>query len=110
MTTFQSTIQDALSRLSTFTKSAYAAAVIEGAQAWSGADLKGNARKYGAHYARMRRSAESAWRAAGGTIIACERGAHESAVYIGMDDYGNALYQSWGGVYVQRSRHRAVRV
>lgn len=77
----------------------YARDVIRGRQIWSGADLQGKARLYGTGYARQRMHASSAWYDAGGCIVALRRtGQLVSAIYIGMDDYGTALYETRGGV------------
>lgn len=89
------------------TRQNYARDVIMGYQAWSGADLKGKARRYGGGYARQRDTARSAVNAAGGLVLPvgnagrlclCER--------IGMDDMGNALYATTQGPAVARASRR----
>ena len=81
----------------------YARDVICGYQRWSGADLKGKAKKFGASYARQRAVAEGALRSAGGMIVAVDRGLRVSAVPVGMDDYGNQIFATTDGVAVQTS-------
>lgn len=65
----------------------YAKDVVNGRQRWSGSDLKGKARKYGASYAIQRRKARAALFAAGGCIIAIDHGLNVSAVAIDADSY-----------------------
>lgn len=88
-------------------RSRYALDVIDGGQRWSGADLKGKAKKYGYSYARQRTRASQCLHAAGGTVVAIENGLLVTAVAIGQDDYGNAIYQTTEGVRVQRTAQRA---
>lgn len=77
----------------------YARAVIRGNQAWSGADLRGAARRWGSGYARQRSVARAALFDAGGCIVALRRtGGLVTACYVGMDDAGNALYETDAGV------------
>lgn len=90
-------------------RSRYALDVVDGGQLWSGADLKGKARKYGASYARQRARASQALYEAGGEVIAIEHGLLVTAVQTGMDCYGNAIYQTTQGVRVQRTAARALR-
>ena len=86
----------------------YARDVIHGDQRWSGADLKGKAKKFGAGYARQRTRARTALFAAGGMILAINRGRHVTAVPVGTDDYGNAVYATPDGVAVQTTANRAL--
>lgn len=88
----------------------YARDVIEGYQRWSGSDLRGKARKYGAGYARQRTRARTALFAAGGMILAVDRGRHVTAVPVGTDDYGNAVYATPSGTAVQVTANRALLV
>lgn len=94
MTEFDQTLANALTRLSSITRSDYAKDVLYGRQRWSGNDLRGKARKYGAGYAQRRRYASQAWFEAGGCIVGrrCD-GLLISAVAVGQDDFGNALFQ-----------------
>ena len=57
-------------KLKTIIADACARRVILGLQRWSGADLRGRARDYGAGYARQRSAARRALEAAGGTVVA----------------------------------------
>lgn len=73
----------------------YAQDVLAGTQTWSGADLRGKARHYGASYARGRRHAARALVDAGGDLAYVGRnGRLVAAALVGMDDYGNAVYQT----------------
>lgn len=65
----------------------YARDVVTGRQRWSGSDLRGKARKYGRSYYIQRRKARAALFAAGGCIIAIDRGLNVSAVAIDADSY-----------------------
>lgn len=77
----------------------YARDVIRGNQAWSGADLRGAARRWGSGYARQRSAARAALFDAGGCVVALRRtGRLLTACRIGMDDAGNALYATDEGV------------
>ena len=95
---FSETVRRALAKLGP--RQTYAAAVIGGRQAWSGADLKGKAKRFGGSYARQRAKARVAWLESGGDIVAMRRtGKLISAVCIGADDFGAALYaDEWGRV------------
>ena len=73
----------------------YAQAVLAGKQNWAGSDLRGKARQYSASYERGRRLAKQALIDAGGSLAYVGRnGRLVAAVQVGMDDYGNALYQT----------------
>lgn len=73
----------------------YAKDVLAGNQNWSGSDLRGKARYYGASYARGRKYAAQALFEAGGSLAYVGRnGRLVAAVRVGMDDYGNAVYQT----------------
>jgi hypothetical protein len=78
----------------------YARRVIDGRQRWSGADLRGKARKYSLGYHLRRNDARIALFDAGGVIVAGPRGLLSTAVVIGVDDYGVQLYATteWGVV------------
>ncbi len=76
----------------------YAYHVLWGEQRWSGADLRGKAKKWGANYEVQRNKARAALHAAGGAVIPAEKGRLVSAVYVGADDYGGAIYQTLDGV------------
>jgi len=78
-------------------RQAYADDVLTGRQCWSGADLKGKARRYGGSYARGRTVARSALFRAGGLLIQCQHGRWESAVLVATDDFGNAVYATTRG-------------
>ena len=65
----------------------YARDCVTGAQRWSGADLKGKARKFGHTYAVQRAKARAALYRAGGVIIAIDHGLRVSAVALGDDIY-----------------------
>ncbi|CAB4139954.1 hypothetical protein UFOVP408_45 [uncultured Caudovirales phage] len=85
----------------------YARDVIEGDQRWSGADLRGKAKKFGAGYARQRNRARTALFAAGGCIVAIDRGLNVTATVVGTDDMGRTIYQTTRGIAVQVSADRA---
>lgn len=73
-------------------RGAYAKAVVMGEQRWSGADIRGKAARYGSTYARQRRKARKALKAAGGEVVAVEHGRLRTAVEICVDDFGNQIY------------------
>ena len=80
-----------------YPRSRYAVDVITGHQAWSGSDLKGSARKWGAGYAKQRSIAESALRKAGGCVVAAGRyGTRKTAVRLCVDDFGTEVYEVQG--------------
>lgn len=73
----------------------YAQAVLAGKQNWAGSDLQGKARYYGSSYERGRRLAKQALFEAGGQLAYVGRnGRLVAAVQVGMDDYGNAVFQT----------------
>lgn len=73
----------------------YAQAVLAGRQNWAGSDLRGKARQYSSSYARGRQYAARALRDAGGSLAYVGRnGRLVAAVQVGMDDYGNVVYQT----------------
>ena len=73
----------------------YAQDVLAGKQNWSGSDLRGKARHYGSSYARGRQYAARALFEAGGQLAYVGRnGRLVAAVRVGMDDYGNEVYQT----------------
>lgn len=76
----------------------YADDVLVGRQAWSGADLKGKARRYGHRYAEQRRHAAAALVGAGGLILAIDKGKLVSAAPACTDDYGNAVMSTRRGL------------
>lgn len=88
-------------------RAGYAHDVLNGIQKWSGADLKGKARKFSGGYHRQRQHAAKALRDAGGCIIAINRGRCVTAIYLGADDYGNAIYGTPRGVAIQSTRAQA---
>ena len=88
-------------------RAGYAHDVLSGHQRWSGADLKGKAKRYGGGYATQRSHARYALRQAGGVIIPTGNGGKlRSALYIGMDDYGNAMYATRAGTAVANGTTR----
>jgi hypothetical protein len=103
---YQTTLENAHSLLtSRHPRAGYAHAVLSGVQRWSGADLQGKARRYGYGYHRQRNYAKWAWFEAGGLLLSIgPQGRIESAVYVGADDYGNAIYHTAAAVVVPRDR------
>lgn len=92
---FADTIRRAVQILdATGNRSGYARDVLLGHQRWSGADLKGKAKRFGASYARQRGAATQALHRAGGVLVqrADAHGLLVAAVPAGQDDYGTALY------------------
>ena len=88
----------ALAILPGLTRSTYAADVIMGYQEWSGSDLKGKAKAFGGSYARARSRARVAVQRAGGLIL--PTGCHGRLMLcasVGMDEWGNALFQTEAG-------------
>jgi hypothetical protein len=75
-------------------RGAYAQAVVTGQQRWSGADIRGKAAYYGSTYARQRRKAKKALKAAGGEVVAVEHGRLVTAVALCVDDFGNQVYMT----------------
>jgi hypothetical protein len=99
MTKFEQTLSTAESALiAASPRAGYALDVLRGRQLWSGADLKGNAKKFGASYAGQRVRAAYIWRDAGGIVAPSgDNGKRLSFVQIGIDDFGNGIYQSRSG-------------
>ena len=91
-------IQNAASLLNP--RAQYARDVLFGHHRWSGADLRGKAASFGAKYAQQRRNAEAALRKAGGVVIQVNRGLRVTAVPIGQDDFGAALFATTAGVAI----------
>lgn len=88
-------------------KRRYAADVLAGERSWSGSDLQGKAKEYGAHYAKQRKLAEAALRAAGGDLVSLQpSGRIVAAVAVCVDDYGSRVYQSTAGLVVQDTARR----
>ena len=88
----------------------YAADVILGRQRWSGADLRGAARRWGAVYAQQRRDAARAWLAAGGDMVAVDHGLIVGGVVIAVGPDGCVVYETTAGRATQRAgRARLVR-
>jgi hypothetical protein len=85
----------------------YAADTLMGRQRWSGADLKGKAKKYSYGYAVQRSKAGAALTKAGGSVVAINNGLLVTAVAIGQDDYGNVIFDTPEGLAVQASAARA---
>ena len=80
-------------------RSGYAERVIDGRARWSGADLRGAARHYGAHYAEMRQRSSAALTAAGGEVIPTEHGLLLTAVLIpGVEVDGCPVYATANGI------------
>jgi len=75
-------------------RGAYAQNVVTGQQRWSGADLRGKAKRYGSSYGRQRRKAEKALEAAGGEVVAVEHGRLVTGVALCVDDFGNQIYMT----------------
>ena len=83
----------------------YAAAVIAGRRTWSGADLQGNAKRYGRSYADRRGDAANAVARAGGCVVAVgPNGRLATAVIVCTDDYGDTVYATTEGLAVPRAR------
>jgi hypothetical protein len=96
-TRYTDTINKALALLSP--RQRYAAAVLSGERAWSGADLRGKARQYGGDYYRQRLSAEAALRKAGGKLLYIEHGRKVAAVLVRKDEDGSRVYVTQYGTY-----------
>ncbi len=75
-------------------RGAYAQAVVTGQQRWSGADLRGKAARYGSTYAKQRRKAKKALKAAGGEVVVVEHGRLVTGVALCVDDFGNQVYMT----------------
>ena len=103
--TLENIIEAATARLTS--RQHYAAAVLCGAQRWSGADLMGKAKKYGASYAAQRGHAGLALRRAGGCVVAIENGLLVTGVRVGQDDFGDAIFSTERGPRVQKTASRA---
>lgn len=76
----------------TGSRSDYAVDVLDQRQSWSGSDLTGKARIWGASYFRYRSRARRAWAEAGGDIIPVEKNRLVSAVRI-----TDSLYETQHG-------------
>lgn len=81
-------------------RAGYARDVLTGYQRWSGADLQGKAKRFGASYAQQRGKASDALRTAGGVIVPVEHGCLVTGVYVCADDFGAAVYHTTVGVAV----------
>lgn len=81
-------------------RAGYARGVLSGRQRWSGADLRGKAKMFGVSYAQQRGKAAEALRMAGGVLVPVEHGFIVTAVYVGADDFGAAVYHTTVGVAV----------
>ncbi len=101
-------ISAALASLSTRARGGYTGDVIGGSQRWSGADLRGKAKRFGGSYARQRVRASRALAAAGGCIVAVDHGRLVTAVRAGMDDFGNAIYRTTEGLAITRGKHARI--
>jgi hypothetical protein len=77
----------------------YAAEVLTGQRQWSGADLKGKAKKYGAGYALQRAHAKDALQKAGGEVIEAEHGRKVAAVLLREEQDGSRIYATAAGLY-----------
>src|SRR5262245_31449481 len=76
----------------------YARECVSGVFLWSGADLKVSSPRW-AMLSIQRRAARIALESAGGVVLSVDRGALRTAVYVGMTDYGDALYLTRMGTY-----------
>lgn len=92
-------------------RATYARDVLYGRKRWSGADLRGKARRYGGHYADSRGKALDALQSAGGFTVVIDRGLIVAAAELGQDDYGNELVETLHGpaVLETANRYRLVR-
>jgi hypothetical protein len=110
--TMQATLQDTIDRACAAlpTRAQYAREVIRGEQRWSGADLKGKAKKFGAVYARQRSVALRAWHDAGGILVAVEHGRLVSAVEAGVNAQGYATFVTVDGVAVREPGRQNARL
>jgi hypothetical protein len=93
------TVDDVVDAACKLVRGDYARQVICGQRRWSGSDLASGARKWGS-YIEQRRKARNAVESVGGCVIACDDGTLETALMIGMDDYGNAIYDIGNGFRV----------
>lgn len=77
-------------------RAAYARDVLAGHQRWSGADLKGAAKRFGAGYAQQRAKAAAALHAAGGCVLTLRQrhGLRTTAVALCTDDFGCRVYDT----------------
>lgn len=87
----------------------YARNVIWGAARWSGSDLMGRARTWSGSYAIQRREARAAFLAAGGVLIAIEKGLIVGAAPAGERD-GRPVYETDFGLVIETSPGRAKRL
>jgi hypothetical protein len=85
-------------------RAGYASDVLCNVQNWSGSDLKGKARKYSTGYYHQRGHAYDALYRAGGQVIPVRHGRLVSAVCVGVDDYGNKVFETRGGYVVPTTR------
>ena len=82
----------------------YAANILLGLRTWSGSDLQGKARRYSRCYKDRRADALDGLEYAGGCLIKiAPSGKYAAAVYIGQDDFGDAIYQTYYGVALTQS-------
>lgn len=75
----------------------YGIAVLQGAQNWSGSDLQGKARRYGASYMHARQVALTRLLSVGGMVLTVENNKMLTAVPVCVDDYGNEVYATRRG-------------
>ena len=85
-------------------RSHYARDVLRGWQNWSGSDLKGAAKKFGAGYAVERAAARSALFAAGGQLVPVDHGRLVAARHVGQDDFGNQIVETVDGTAIMGKR------
>ena len=89
----------------------YAKDVLVGRQSWSGADLRGKASRYGAGYYRQRLHAKDALISAGGDLAYVGRhGKLCAVVAVGVDDFGNELFQTLLGPAVANAKRNLQRL
>jgi hypothetical protein len=96
---YEAVIQTALNKLSS--RATYQRAVITGDQRWSGADLRGKAKRFGYQYAQARKIAKSALREAGGDIISIEHGLRSTAVLINETAEKHLVYMTPRGLRIR---------
>lgn len=73
----------------------YATQVLIGNRRLSGADLKGTAKRYGAHYAAIRDSVTSIWTHLGGSVIRLRRGGRVMLALVGPDQLHGTTTCGW---------------
>lgn len=94
MTTLQNVIEAAQANLSP--RASYAREVIQSSGMWSGANLKGSARRFSGGYHQQRLKARLALEAASGCVLGLRRhhGKLTTAVRLCVDDFGVEVYDT----------------